>query len=91
MTERQKQELRLELGILGIWFLLLLGRPLGGLPDQVVSSNSNFILSNQMHIWKLEFAEHTYICTKRAPNIFNRLMQRLILGFKWKCLLLERN
>ncbi len=91
MTELRKQELRMELGVLGIWFLLLFGHPLGGLPDQVVSSNSNFIETNQIYLWKFELAEHTYLCTKRAPNIFNRLMQRLILGFKWKCLLLERN
>lgn len=91
MTELQKQELRMELGVLGIWFLLLLGHPLGGMPKQRVSPNSQYVLTRQINLWSVEIADSTLIFPQKAPNIFHRLMQRLILGFKWKCLLLGRD
>jgi len=34
--------------------------------------------------WSIEFAPDCFIYTPRKYNWFHRLMQRLILGFKWK-------
>jgi len=34
--------------------------------------------------WSIEFAPNTFIYTPDKFNWFNRLMQRLILGIKWK-------
>jgi hypothetical protein len=34
--------------------------------------------------WSIEFAPNCFIHTPNNYNWFHRLMQRLILGFKWK-------
>jgi len=34
--------------------------------------------------WSIEFAPECFIHTAKGCNWFHRLMQRLILGFKWK-------
>jgi hypothetical protein len=34
--------------------------------------------------WSIEFAPDCFIHTPRGVNWFHRLMQRWILGFKWK-------
>ena len=49
------------------------------------SLNKNcFIIKQSVPKWSIEFAPNCFIYTPDKRNWFNRLMQRLILGFKWK-------
>lgn len=47
-------------------------------------NKSCFTLKQPEPKWSIEFAPNCFIYTPDNRNWFNRLMQRLILGFKWK-------
>jgi hypothetical protein len=84
MTENQEADLRRELGALGLAFLWLLGRPLGGLPTPTAPEGS-ISFYQPVNLWKVQLAQNTWVHVQYAPNAFHRGMQRLAFGVRWYC------
>ena len=71
MTENQRTDLRRELGALGIAFLWLLGRPLGGLPTPPAPQGT-ISFYQPLNLWKVNLCHNTWahcpVRTKRIPQ-----------------------
>jgi len=52
-------------------------------PDPYSNSNTINRFSFSKPKWSVEFIPNSFIYTQKDCNWFHRLMQRLILGFKW--------
>lgn len=73
------------------WFCLLYGVKMNDEPTYKIDLSKfepyTYTLnsfSSPKPKWSIEIAPGVFIHTPRGLNWFHRLMQRLILGFKWK-------
>jgi hypothetical protein len=84
MTDERKEEIRLELGVIGRVWLWLLGRPICGLKS-TPNTNGTIRLYKPDILWKVNVCHKTWVYTQCAPNAFHRGMQRLAFGVRWYC------
>ena len=54
-------------------------------PYKIKPNSLNFYETHHLDSqWRMEFAPNCFIYTATGLNWFHRLMQRLILGFRWE-------
>ena len=49
-----------------------------------MTSDIEYFIYGIEYKWKLTIGDQLFISFTKAPNIFWRTMQRIILGFKWE-------
>jgi competence CoiA-like predicted nuclease len=81
MTDKQRTELRREMGWLGYAFLWLLGQPL--VEHDMPTAGPSFYAP--VCYWKVNICYNTWAHVRYAPNAFHRGMQRLAFGVRWYC------